>query len=109
MAITCAVRRRFAAGDLSVRIVDVTLDNAYSAGGYTLAPKDMGFGTNGQIVFVLGGPCDGFLTEWDEAASKLKVRDSSGTAGTATPEVANSLAALNGTVVRLMALGIGQG
>jgi hypothetical protein len=37
------------------------------------------------------------------------VRDFSGGVGVASPEVANSLAALNGIVVRVLAWGIGQG
>jgi hypothetical protein len=109
MTLAYAVRKRASIGDMFVRIVDVTLDNAYAAGGITLSPQQMGFGLNGTVLFVLAGPVDGFLTEWDESTSKLKVRDASGAAGTATPEVANNLAALSGAVVRVMALGTGQG
>jgi len=110
MALGYAVRRRGSFGDLNYRIVDVTLDAAYAAGGYTLSPKDMGFGTNGVIVFVLPSPtADGFHMEFDEATGKFKVRDSSGTVGAATPEAAGNLAALNGIVVRMMAMGVGHG
>jgi hypothetical protein len=110
MALGYAVRRRGSFGDLNYRIVDVTLDGAYAAGGYTLVPKDMGFGTNGVLVFVIPSPsADGFLTEFDEATSKLKIRDSSGGVGAATPEAATNLAALTGIVVRMMAMGVGHG
>lgn len=109
MALAYNVRRRLNAGDLSIRMVDVTLDAAYAAGGYTLTPKDMGFGTNGTILLVLSGLADGFLTEWDEAASKLKIRDYSTAADAAAREVTNALAGLNGVVVRCIAFGIGHG
>jgi hypothetical protein len=109
VALTYSIKRRGSIGDLNYRIVDVTLDAAYAAGGYTLSPQQMGFGTNGTVFFVLCGMADGFLTEWDEAASKLKVRDASGGVGAASPETANNLAGLNGLVVRLFALGIGHG
>jgi hypothetical protein len=109
VALTYSIKRRGSIGDLNYRIVDVTLDAAYAAGGYTLSPQQMGFGSNGTVFFVLCGMVDGFLTEWDEAASKLKVRDASGGVGAASPETANNLAGLNGLVVRLFALGIGHG
>src|SRR6516165_11339243 len=102
MTLGYAVKRRFSVGDLTARIVDVTLDASYAAGGYTLTPQQMGFGLNGVLYLVLPTPCaDGFLTEWDEAASKLKIRDSSGAAGAATPEVANNLAGLATVTVRV--------
>lgn len=111
MTLGYSIIRRGSFGDLTYRIVDVTLDNAYAAGGYTLDPKQMGFGTNGQIVFALvsGGGADGFILEWDETATKLKARDASGGVGAATPEVANALAGLNGVKVRLFAVGVGHG
>jgi len=111
MALTYSVVRRGSIGDLNYRIVDVTLDAAYAAGGYALSPQQMGFGSNGSILFVLisGGGADGFLTEWDETNTRLKVRDSSGGVGAATPEVANALAGLNGVKVRVFALGVGHG
>jgi len=110
VALAYSVKYRFpSGGNLNIRVVDVTLDAAYAAGGYTLDPQKMGFGSNGAIIFVLSGPADGYLTEWDEAGSKLKVRDVSSAVGVAAIEVANSLAALNGVVVRLMAYGTGHG
>lgn len=111
MALGYTIIRRGSFGDLSYRIADVTLDNAYAAGGYVLNPQQMGFGTNGSIVFALisGGGADGFILEWDETTAKLKARDSSGGVGAVTPEVANNLAALNNVKVRVFALGIGHG
>jgi|SRR5215831_9170768 len=110
MALGYTVKRRFSVGDLTARIVDVTLDNAYAANGYSLSPQQAGFGLNGTIIAVIPmGAAGGFLPEWDPVGLKLKVRDSSGAAGTATPEVANNLAGLNGIVARVLVLGQGQG
>lgn len=109
MALAYSVKRRGSIGDLNYRIVDVTLDAAYAAGGYTLSPQFLGFGSNGTVVFVLSGPADGFLTEYDEATGKLKVRDVSSGVGVAAIEVANALAGLSGVVVRIFALGVGHG
>lgn len=110
MALGYAIKHRFpSAGNLNIRVVDVTLDAAYLAGGYALDTQKMGFGSNGSIVFALAGPADGFLTEYDEATGKLKLRDVSSAVGVAAIEVANALAALNGVVVRVLAYGIGHG
>jgi hypothetical protein len=111
VALGYSIVRRGTFGDLAYRIVDITLDAAYAAGGYSLTPQSMGFGSNGTILFVLvsGGGPDGFFAEWDETGAKLKFRDASGGVGAATPEVANNLAGLNAVKVRVMALGIGHG
>jgi len=111
MALAYSIKRRGSAGDLNYRIVDITLDAAYAAGGYTLVPQFMGFGSNGTLMLAVvgGGGRAGFFMEYDQVANKLMVRDFSGGVGVASPEVANSLAALNGVVVRVLAWGIGQG
>lgn len=109
MALGYSIKRRDAFGGTMIRIVDVTLDAAYAAGGYTLDTQKMGFGSNGTVLFVLAGLADGFLTEYDEATGKLKIRDYSTAADAAAREVTNALAALNGLVVRLIAYGIGHG
>lgn len=110
MALSYSIVRRGSFGDLNYRIVDVTLGAGdYLAGGYVLDPQKMGFGSNGTVFFILSGPIDGFLTEWDEVANKLKIRDVSSAVGVAAVETANALAALNGAKVRIFALGIGHG
>jgi hypothetical protein len=111
MALGYQVIRRGSFGDLNYRIVDITMDAAYPTGGYILSPQQMGFGSNGSIVFglVSGGGADGFLTEWDETTARLRIRDASGGVGAATPEVAANLAGLNAVKVRVFALGIGHG
>lgn len=109
MALAYSIKDRSAFGDLFVRVADITLDAAYAAGGYALTPQLLGFGANGTILHVASGVVGGFLTEWNPATGKLMVRDSSGGVGAASPEVANSLAALNGLVVRVVAYGKGQG
>lgn len=111
MALAYSIKRRGSAGDLSFRVVDITLDSAYAAGGYALDAKSMGFGQNGAILFVLlsGAGRGGFLAEYDHSARKLLVRDASGGVGAASPEVANNLAGLNGIVLRALVFGDGQG
>lgn len=109
MALAYSVKDRSAFGDLNVRTVDITLDGAYAAGGYLLDPKQLGFGTNGTIMFVLSGVVGGFLTEYVPGTGRLLVRDSSGGVGAVTPEAANNLAALNGLVLRVLVAGKGHG
>ena len=111
MALTYSIKRRGSAGDLAFRVVDITLDANYAAGGYTLTPQLMGFGSNGSVVFALvgGGGRAGFFMEYDQVNNKLIVRDFSGGVGAASPEVANALAGLNGVVVRVLAFGVGHG
>lgn len=105
------VKDRGAFGDLTVRVVDITLGAGdYLAGGYDLDERSMGFGSNGTLLGVIPmGVKAGFLLEWNQATGKLMVRDSSGGVGAATPEVANALAALNGLVIRVLAIGSGHG
>lgn len=111
MALTYAIKRRGAEGDLAIRIVDVTLGAGdYLAGGYALSAQGMGFGSNGTVYFVAApAVAGGFLLEWVPSTGKLMIRDASGGVGAASPEVANALAALNGLVIRVLAFGIGHG
>jgi hypothetical protein len=110
MAAAATIVRRGASGDLFERIVDVTLDNSYPAGGYPLTPQQLGFGLNGQIVSVMApaSKTGGWETDWDYTNSKLQVFDSSGAANAAMHEVA-AATNLTGVVVRLLCRGIGQG
>jgi len=109
VALGVNIVERGSAGPLFFRVVDLTLDNAYAAGGYAITPAQLGFGANGVIYGVQSGVAGGFLTEWDQANKKLKCRDVSGGVGAVTPECANNLAALNGIVARVLAWGKGQG
>lgn len=110
MALAYSIKRRGQSGDFQFRLVDITLDNAYAAGGYALSAQQMGLGLNGVILAVIGlGVKAGFLTEWDQVNLKLMVRDASGGVGAATPEVANALAGLNGLVTRVFVIGVGTG
>jgi hypothetical protein len=111
VAASAAVIKRGAAGDLFFRVVDVTLDGSYPTGGYPLAAKDLGFGTNGQIFMVDPGTFSktgGWMTGWDYTNNKLQVFDSSGAASAVAHEVA-AATVLTGVVVRLLAFGQGQG
>jgi hypothetical protein len=88
--------------------VDITLDAAYAAGGYSLPTQALGLGANGVILGVIPMTNPGFIMDWDPAGNKLRARDASGAVGAATPEAANNLAALNGLVVRCFVLGKGS-
>lgn len=109
MALAYAIRGRGALGDFHVRIVDITLDNAYVSGGWPLSAKDMGFGLNGVILAVIpaGGAEQGRILEWDQATNKLMVRDASGAANAASPEI-TTLTQMNGFVARVVVLGKGS-
>jgi hypothetical protein len=111
MAATPAIVNRGAAGDLFSRIVDVTLDGSYPAGGYALTPQQLGFGLNGQILFVDAGTVSktgGWLVGWDYTNGKLQVFDGSGAASAAMHE-AGAGTVLTTVVVRLQVFGKGQG
>jgi len=101
---------RGAAGDLAFRIVDIALSGSdYTAGGWTITPQSLGFGANGVIYQLDVSAKGGFLFEWNQTTGKLVARDVSGGVGTATPETANGLAALNGITIRGIAWGKGHG
>lgn len=108
MALGYNIVRRGSFGDLWYRIVDITLDNAYLAGGYDLDERSVGLGSNGSIDFVLASARGGFFTDWNPATGRLMIRDASGVAGAASPEVANANANINGVVVRCFVIGRGS-
>jgi hypothetical protein len=108
MALAYAIKGRGSSGDMSERIVDITMDAAYAAGGYTLDPRGLGFGQNGVILAVIPMTSNGFLCDFVPSTGKLMVRDMSGGVGAATPEVAPNLAGLNGLVVRCLVFGKGS-
>ena len=110
MALAYSILGRGSIGDIGVRLVDITLDNAYAAGGWALTAKDLGFGLNGVVLAVIptGGAEQGRILEWDQANNKLIVRDSSGAANLATPEI-TTLTQMNTFVLRCLVLGRGSG
>jgi hypothetical protein len=110
MAASASVVDRGAAGDLFFRVVDITLDGSYPGGGYPVAAKDLGFGTNGVILHVDGAmsKTGGWSVAWDYTNGKLQVFDGSGAANVAAHEVA-AATVLTGVVARLMVWGKGQG
>jgi hypothetical protein len=110
MAATAQVVKRGASGDLFERLVDVTLDGNYPAGGYPLTPQQLGFGLNGRVMFAdaPASTTGGWEAGWDYTNGKLQVFDSSGAASAAMHEVAPATV-LTGVVVRMLVKGIGQG
>jgi hypothetical protein len=111
MAASTNIVDRGAAGDLFFRVVDVTLDASYPAGGYPLAAKDFGFGANGVIFMIDPGTYSktgGWSIGWDYTNSKLQVFDASGAANAVNHEVI-ATTVLTGVVCRILAMGKGQG
>lgn len=110
MAASAVVVDRGAAGDLFFRVVDVTLDGSYPALGYPITPAQLGFGANGVIwqVLVTNDKTGLWDCGWDYTNGKLRVYDGSGAANVAMHEVI-ATTVLTGVVVRLLALGKGQG
>lgn len=109
MALTYARVKNSDVGQVWMRLVDVTAGAAdYTTGGYVLDPKQLGLGTNGQILGVVPLTSGGFILEFVTATSALRIRDASGGVGAATPEVAAGAAALNGLTFRLLVIGRGS-
>lgn len=111
MALAYTIRRRGSAGDLAYRVVDVTLDNNYPAGGWVLSPQSMGFGSTGDIVFALLTGRSGYALVYDHTSDKLRAYQGDNANAAAAPgvELAGASAALNGVVVRILAFGDGHG
>lgn len=110
MAASASIVDRGAAGDLFTRVVDVTLDASYPAGGYPLTAAQLGLGTNGVVVFVDAGmsKVSGWVVAWDYTNGKLQVFDGSGAANAVSHEVA-AATVLTGIVARILVWGKGQG
>ncbi len=111
MAATPVIVDRGAAGDLFFRVVDITLDASYPAGGYALTPQQLGLGLNGVVYMVDPGTVSktgGWLIGWDYTNSKLQVFDGSGAANSAQHEIAAATNVAT-VVVRCLVFGKGQG
>lgn len=109
MALGYNIVGRGAVGDMWLKIVDLTFDASYAAGGYALSAKSLGLGTNGVILAVIPvGSRGGFFADYNQGTGALMVRDASGTAGAASPEVPNNAAAISGVVQRCLVLGKGS-
>lgn len=109
MALSYNIVGRGTVGDMFVRIVDITLDNSYAAGGWQLTAQQLGFGANGTILAVMPfNDVTGRLLFWDRATNKLVCRDASGAANAATPEI-TTLTQMSGVVCRCVVYGKGQG
>ena len=111
MAASAVIVDRGSAGDLFFRVVDVTLDGSYPAGGYALTPQQIGFGANGVIYLVTAGgytKTGGWAVGWDYTNNKLQVFDGSGAANVVNHEVV-ATTVLTGVVARVIAFGKGQG
>lgn len=109
MALSYNIVERGAFGQMFIRIVDITMDNSYPSGGWALSPASMGFGTNGTILAVVPfNDISGRFPFWDRTNNKLMIRDASGAANAASPEI-TTVAQMNSIVLRVLAYGKGQG
>ena len=100
---------RDAWGQMEVRIVDITLDGAYAAGGYAITPQQVGFGANGVILFAILPEIAGYALEWIPATQKLMVKQSGAAVSSPNAEVPNNSAPINGLIPRCVFLGYGNG
>lgn len=108
MAVTASLKKRMQAGELQIRVVDLTLDNSYPTGGWAVTPQQLGLGLNGVVWFVMLPEINGFTFEWDYVNNKLKAFWGGG-AGAANAQYTNAGAALNAVVIRILAFGVGNG
>jgi len=92
-----------------VRVVDITFDASYAAGGYALSARSLGLGANGVVIAVIPvGSRGGFFADYNQGTGALMVRDASGSVGAASTEVGNNNANINGVVQRCVVLGKGS-
>jgi hypothetical protein len=109
MALSYNIVGRGTVGDMFVRVVDITLDNSYPAGGWPLSAAGLGFGTNGTVYAVMPfNDVTGRFPFWDRANNKLMIRDASGAANAASPEI-TTVTQMSGVVCRCVCYGKGQG
>lgn len=107
------IKRRGNFGELSMRIVDVTLNNNYDAGGWAVTAKQLGFGLSGEIDALIGGDMilDGYYLGYDRTNKKLMVRqgDNDNISDSPGIELAGASSVMNAKVARLVFVGRGHG
>lgn len=97
------IRNRDSMGNLRASVTDITLDNAYVAGGYVLTPQQLNmdstvvYGDAAIKTVVAAGPQGAFLDCSVPTAPKLKLN-------AAAAEIANA-ATLTGVTVEVTAYG----
>jgi len=109
MALGYSIKGRGSVGDMWMKVVDITFDNAYpSPGGWSLSPAALGIGAGGTIVFVdLSAAKIGYILEYDQVNQKIKAYQN-GAGNSPNTELANNSAVLNAVVARAMVLGKGS-
>lgn len=80
------------------KIVDITTDASYAAGGYALTARSCGVGRIDGLDWVGGSA--GFVPVWNPATSKLMFFKTGSATSAALLEAANNEAGLNGVVWR---------
>lgn len=96
------------AGGYRVKLVQITLDNAYPTGGWAITPAQVGLDTTITRLIPLGFTLNGFGLSWDQANRKLKALkfDYPAAAAGAAIEAAANEAGLNGQVVHCLVVGV---
>jgi hypothetical protein len=108
MTMTTAVKARGTTGDMGLKVVDFTFDNAYPTGGWPVIAQQCGFGVNGQVLYVdITSAKLGYLLEYDHVANKIKAYQN-GTGNAPNAELANNSAVLSGVVGRAVVFGKGS-
>src|SRR5947209_10552276 len=105
MALAVANRKTVGGGtgDLTFATADITLDNAYPTGGWPGIASLLGFTT---LFALVDQDCAGFQIGYRQATDQLRVFDQPAAAAAgASPEAAANLAALNGIVIHVLAIG----
>lgn len=92
------------AGSRVAKVVRLTLDTDYAAGGYALTAATLGLSA---IHVVLANPTGGFILEYDYTNSKMKVLTGDNDAGADGPlvEVADGLNAIDTLTARVLVIG----
>jgi hypothetical protein len=92
-------------GDLVAKVLEVTFDAAYAAGGYALSAASLGLTT---VHRVSGTPVSGYVPEYDLSAHKLKVMygDNNNASDGPLIQVADNTAGINALKSRLLVIGV---
>lgn len=89
------------AGGVSIKLVDITLDNSYPGGGWPVTPGNLFLGSDVIAVLPQGG--SGRVFEWDDANGKLLARETGAAVNGVLAEIGATEA--NGQVVRALVIG----
>jgi hypothetical protein len=106
MAITATLQKSLpkTVGGYKTMFYDVTLDNSYPTGGWSLSASTLKLNS---VVFVVAEPKNGYVFIYDRTNSKLMAYYADYPAASAGPliQCPNAYSGLNGVTVRIMVIG----